>query len=249
MRTAVGGSVVAATAAGLAAFQVGPAATWLPGLRPRWLRGLGSADSIALTFDDGPDPQGTPAVLDALSAIGWPATFFLLGCQVRRYPGLAREIVARGHELGLHGDDHRYLIARGPRAVVADLERGRAAVEAAAGTAVRWWRPPYGVLSGPSLVAAKRRGLRSVIWSSWGRDWRADATPPSIVHNVTATGLRGATVLLHDSDALSAPDSWRATAAAVPLIAGQAERLGVRPQRLSDHLGDPAREAGLQLDG
>jgi peptidoglycan-N-acetylglucosamine deacetylase len=101
----------------LAAVQVGPAATWLPPLRRALapsLEGRGPAGTVAVSFDDGPHPDGTPAVLDALDALDWRATFFVLGEQVRRYPELVTETVRRGHAVALHGDSHRYLIGRTP---------------------------------------------------------------------------------------------------------------------------------------
>jgi len=227
----------AGLAAGLAAvgFQIGPAGSWLAPLRPRRLRATGEADSWALTFDDGPDPHGTPAILDALDRLGLPATFFVLGSQVRRDPGLLRETVARGHEIGLHGDGHRYLIARSPRAAHDDLVRGWDSIAEVTGEPPRWWRPPYGVLSGPALVSAARLGLDPVLWSAWGRDWRAEASPMSVLTDVLRAGLPGATVLLHDSDLMGAPGSWRTTLAALPLLAAQAERRDLSARLLSEH--------------
>src|SRR4029077_10585409 len=70
------------------------------------LSGVGDPTHVALTFDDGPDPVSTPPLLDALEALGWNATFFCLGSQVRRSPGLTKELVSRGHELAVHGDSH-----------------------------------------------------------------------------------------------------------------------------------------------
>ena len=84
-----------------AAAQTGPRRAPRNPLPPGEPRGVG------LTFDDGPHPQGTPATLDALSAAGATATFFLVGEQVARWPGLAAEIAAAGHEIGLHGYRHR----------------------------------------------------------------------------------------------------------------------------------------------
>jgi peptidoglycan/xylan/chitin deacetylase (PgdA/CDA1 family) len=223
-----------------AALQVGPAGSWLPALRPASLRGLGDPASLALTFDDGPDPAGTPAVLQALDRLRWPATFFLLGQQVRRDRGLCREIARRGHEIALHGDDHRYLIARPPRAAYEDMARGRDTVEEATGTAPIWWRPPYGVLSGPALVAARRLGLRPMIWTSWGRDWRPGLTPAEVADTVMGRPLAGATVLLHDSDLMSSRGSWRTTVAALPLLADAATAGGLAARTLSMHLAAAA---------
>ena len=80
---------------------------------------------MALTFDDGPDPLGTPAVLAALRELGWTATFFLLGSQVRRYPDVARAVLAAGHEIALHGDEHRNHLFRPAGWVAPRPRRGR----------------------------------------------------------------------------------------------------------------------------
>jgi peptidoglycan/xylan/chitin deacetylase (PgdA/CDA1 family) len=228
-----------AIATGLAAaavVQIGPAATWLPGLRRRLtpaLCGPMPAGQVALSFDDGPHPQGTPAVLDALEAMGAPATFFVLGQQARRYPDLVRETAARGHEIALHGDSHDYLIARSPWSAAQDLRRGYDTVADLVGRAPTWWRPPYGVLSGPALLTARRLGLRPVLWSAWGRDWRAAATAASVVADLWSGQVEGGTLLLHDSDLTSAPGSWGTTVAALPLVAQRLHDGGltVRPLR------------------
>jgi peptidoglycan/xylan/chitin deacetylase (PgdA/CDA1 family) len=221
-------------AAGVATAQLAPAGTWLPLLRRRLtpsLAGPMAAGTVAVTFDDGPDPVGTPAVLDELDRLGWPATFFVLGEQVRRHPEVAAETVRRGHRIALHGDAHRYLVLRGPRAVDTDLRRGHDTIADHVGQPPSWWRPPYGVLSGPALMSARRLGLRPVLWSSWGRDWRRVATPRGVVRDLTSGRLDGGTVLLHDSDLMSAPGSWRTTVAALPLLAEELGRRGltVRP--------------------
>lgn len=232
MRVIVAGAVVAA------GVQVGPAATWLPGVRRAFapaLLGRGSASSVALTFDDGPHPVGTPAVLDRLDELGWTATFFVLGTQARRHPDIVRETAARGHEIAVHGDEHRYLIARPPWTAYDDLRRARDSVSDIVQADVRWWRPPYGVLSGPALFAARRLQLRPVLWSSWGRDWRADATPAAVVDDLVAAPLPGATLLLHDSDVTSASGSWRTTVDALPLLAEHVVHAGLRVNALRDH--------------
>jgi peptidoglycan/xylan/chitin deacetylase (PgdA/CDA1 family) len=208
--------------AALAAVQVGPAATWLPPLRrviAASLEGPTPRGSVAVTFDDGPHPQGTPAVLDALDRLGWQATFFVLGEQARRHPEIVRETARRGHAVALHGDSHRYLIGRSPGAAIRDLRRGRDTLTELLGEAPTWWRPPYGVLSGPSLLAARSLGLHPVLWSAWGRDWRATATPAGVVEDLLTGRLDGGTLLLHDSDVVSTPGSWRTTVAALPGLA------------------------------
>lgn len=172
---------------------------------------------VWLTFDDGPHPQGTPAVLDALAAVGARATFFLVGEQAGRRPALVDEIRAAGHAIGVHGHTHRLHLRLGPRALANDLDRAAELL----GEEVKWHRAPYGVYSLFSLDAVNRRGWRPALWSRWGRDWKEGADVVGEVGAMTA----GDILLLHDSDAYSAHDSWRATAAALPRIL---ETLGER---------------------
>jgi peptidoglycan-N-acetylglucosamine deacetylase len=233
-RSLVAGAMVAAVAA-----QVGPAATWLPPVRRALMPGLsgrGPHGGVALTFDDGPHPQATPAVLEVLGRLGWTATFFVLGAQVRRYPGVAAEVASAGHEIALHGDEHRYLIGRGPRAAYDDLHRAFDTVAALTGQPPLWWRPPYGVLSGPALVAARGLDLRPALWSAWGRDWRAAATGASVVEDLYRGEVDGGMLLLHDSDLTSDPGAWRSTVAALPLLAERLDAAGLEVRTVGEHV-------------
>jgi len=203
----------------------------LPGLR----RALGVADTTrcgsgyALTFDDGPHPQATPAVLEVLARADVRATFFLVGEQVRRSPGLAREICAAGHEVGLHCDRHRNLLRLTPWQVREDLARAHAAIVAETGREIELYRPPYGALSGAALGLARARGWRVLLWRHWARDWQARATAPSIAARVTAGVQDGAVLLLHDADDYSAPGSWRGTVAALPRVIEMLAARGLAP--------------------
>ena len=197
----------------------------LPGLAQVWPRlrdALGVEDrtasgtGFALTFDDGPHAQGTPAVLDVLAAAGVRATFFLVGEQLRRNPALGAEIVAAGHAVGLHCDRHRNLLRLTPRQVREDIERAQATIEDLTGRTPALYRPPYGILNASALRLARRRGWRTLLWSAWGRDWEARATPASIASRVTDGAGEGSVLLLHDADDYGAPGSWRRTAAALP---------------------------------
>lgn len=190
---------------------------------------------MALTFDDGPDPCSTPWFLEALERLGWRATFFMLGSMVRRAPGLAAEVVAAGHEVALHGDLHRSHLARSPRAVRADLARGYSTVAEATGVPPRFYRPPYGVLTTGTLLATDHLGLRPVLWTTWGRDWTARATPANVAAEIKATLVPGATVLLHDADCTSAPTCWRSTLGALSLLAEQCEGKGLAVGPLAEH--------------
>lgn len=175
-----------------------------------------SGRGYALTFDDGPHPRGTPAVLEALHRRHVRATFFLVGEQVQRRPGLAMEIVAAGHEVALHCHRHRNLLRLTPGQVRADLERALGVIEDATGRSPRLYRPPYGVPNAAALLEARRRGWRTLLWSHWGRDWEARATPASITRLLTDGVRGGAVLLLHDGDDYGSRDSWRRTVQALP---------------------------------
>jgi peptidoglycan/xylan/chitin deacetylase (PgdA/CDA1 family) len=177
-----------------------------------------SGTGWAITFDDGPHAQGTPAMLDALAEREVRASFFLVGEQVLRNPSLAAEIAARGHAIGLHCHCHRNLLRLTPRQVREDHARALAAIEDATGVTPRLYRPPYGILNAEALRLARAAGMRTLLWSHWGRDWRARATPESIAALVTDRAGEGAVMLLHDADDYSAPGSWRATALALPRV-------------------------------
>jgi peptidoglycan/xylan/chitin deacetylase (PgdA/CDA1 family) len=188
------------------------------------------AHGAALTFDDGPHPQGTPAVLEALRRAGASATFFLVGEQVERHPALVAEIAAEGHGIALHGHRHRLLLRIGPRALAADLDRGAAAIAEAAGVVPVLYRPPYGIFSPAAMAFVRRRGWRPLLWSRWGHDWRRRITPQAIAAEVTDDVGAGDVLLLHDADHYSARDSWRRTAAALPLVLETLAERGVATQ-------------------
>jgi peptidoglycan/xylan/chitin deacetylase (PgdA/CDA1 family) len=182
---------------------------------------------VAITFDDGPHAQGTPAVLEELARGGATATFFLVGEQVALRPALAREIVAAGHEVAVHGYRHTLLLRRRVAAVGDDLDRAVDEIGVATGVRPTLYRPPYGILSSGALAHVRARGWRPLLWSTWGRDWERRATPEAIARRATR-GLRaGDVVLLHDSDAYSSADSWRRTAAALPSVLDAVATLGI----------------------
>lgn len=226
------GPLLGATAAAGAVLHAGPAlAPVVPGLGAALsieMRLPPAAGGVALTFDDGPHPQGTPTILEALREGGATATFFLAGEQVVRRPSLAAEIAAAGHRVELHCHRHRNLLRLSTRAFLDDAERARAAIEEASGQAVADYRPPYGIFSAATLRAVRRRGWRPVLWSRWGRDWDRRATASSIAvragHGIEA----GDIVLLHDADFYSARGSWVRTAAALPLILNELEARGLK---------------------
>ncbi|PZS15033.1 MAG: polysaccharide deacetylase family protein [Solirubrobacterales bacterium] len=187
-------------------------------------RTLAGASGVALTFDDGPHPEGTPAVLELLARAGARATFFVIGEQVARRPALVAEIVAQGHAIGLHGHRHRLQLRVGAHAIKDDLQRGRAAIEDATGSQPHWHRPPYGVYSAAGLRAATDAGLRPLLWSRWGKDWRKHTTPERIAARATAEIAAGDVILLHDADFYSSAGSYRRTIEALPLVIAELKR-------------------------
>lgn len=232
----------AVTAGGLAVAHSLPALTSLGPLRPYLapgLSGAGDPGHVALTFDDGPDPRSTPLFLAELDRAGVRATFFLLGRMLIQAPELGRDLVAAGHEVAVHGFQHRPLVIRSPRATRDDIARARDLIADVTGEQPRWYRPPYGVLSVSALAAARRLGLTPVLWTHWGRDWTATATPDSVLRTVTRAPLAGGTVLLHDSDVTSAPNAWRSTLGALPRLLELCAEQGLAVGPLRDHL--PAR--------
>jgi peptidoglycan-N-acetylglucosamine deacetylase len=226
-----------------AAGAVGQALPALTGARPAFLsdsaapiwpwlrRTLGvedrtsSARGYALTFDDGPHPKGTPAVLEILARECVHATFFLVGEQVLRAPAQAREIAQAGHGIALHCHRHRNLLRLTPQQVREDIARAHDVIVTHTGRAPALYRPPYGVLNATALHVARTRGWRTLMWSHWGLDWKASATADSITTRVTNGAHAGAVLLLHDADDYSAPDSWARMAQALPrVIATMGER-------------------------
>jgi peptidoglycan/xylan/chitin deacetylase (PgdA/CDA1 family) len=215
------GKLLGAGASAGALLHAGPAlAPVVPavGLALGIVRRLEGAGGVALTFDDGPHPQGTPIVLEVLREAGARATFFLAGEQVLRRPALAAEIVAAGHRVALHCHRHRNLLRLTQAQFLEDVERGRAAIQEASGQAVADHRPPYGIYTGTALRAVRRQGLRPVLWSRWGKDWRGRATGRSIADRAIGDVRDRDVVLLHDADYYSTPGSWVRTVAALPII-------------------------------
>jgi peptidoglycan-N-acetylglucosamine deacetylase len=230
--------VAAACAACLAVAQAGPGITGLGPVRrllfPR-LAGQGDPGHVALTFDDGPDPESTPLFAAVLADRGIRATFFMLGSMVAEAPELARDLAAAGHEIGVHGWDHRYLTVRGPRETQADLRRATDLIASVTGTRPRLFRPPYGVLSGPALLASREIGLTPVLWGAWGREWTSGSTPESVFRTLAGDLDGGVTVLLHDSGCTSPPGSWQAGLGALPLLLDACERRGLQVGPVAEH--------------
>jgi peptidoglycan-N-acetylglucosamine deacetylase len=249
-RIRVAATATAALAAGAFAANAVPAVLFEPHLRRAVapaLSGLGDPAHVALTFDDGPHPRSTPFFLAELDRLGVRATFFLLGSELARHPRLGQAIAAAGHEVAVHGWRHRRLVWSGPLTTYDDLARTRDLIAAATGRPPRWFRPPYGVLTTSALRAARRLDLEPVLWSCWGWDWTARATPDSVVRSVRSGLTGGGTILLHDSDVAAAVGSWQATLGALPRILAHCADRGWTVGPLREHgVGQPRRNQANQ---
>jgi peptidoglycan/xylan/chitin deacetylase (PgdA/CDA1 family) len=167
-------------------------------LGPNISRIPASGGGVALTFDDGPDPEVTPRVLDALDEGKARATFFFVGRRVAQHPALAAEVLARGHGVGNHSHTHPDLFAfYGPRAVWGELEGAQKAIQDATGKRASLFRAPVG-FRGPWLQPClARAGLRLVSWTRRGYDSvsrRGDAVLARLTRGLRA----GDILLLHD---------------------------------------------------
>lgn len=151
---------------------------------------------VALTFDDGPDPDWTPAVLDALRDAGARATFFVLAPRASAHPQLLARMAAEGHAIGLHAHEHVRHTDLDARAGEDDTRRALAALNAL-GVRPGLWRTPWGVEAPWTRPLAAAHGLRVVGWTADTHDWRGDRAEAML--EAIADGVRpGAVVLAHD---------------------------------------------------
>lgn len=182
-------------------------------------QGRGAPDAVALTFDDGPDPRWTPAILEILRARGVKAAFFMVGSKMEENPGLVRRIVAEGHEVGVHTYTHPNLAAVSPERVQLELNATQRLLEQLTGRSTVLFRPPYKADARPEtpeeilpVRAAQDLGYLTVSNAIDARDWTRPG-PEGILAAVKAARGEGSIVLLHD-----AGGDRRQTVAALPRI-------------------------------
>jgi peptidoglycan/xylan/chitin deacetylase (PgdA/CDA1 family) len=204
------------------------------------IEGPEDARGVALTFDDGPHPVHTRKVLDLLDEHGVKATFFVVGRKVRLFPEVVKEIVERGHAIGIHGHEHsRFMSTMTPRRAEEDLQKALDAVQAATGERTMLFRPPVGHTSPRLAKAIRALGLAVVGWSARGYDGLGGADPDRVAARVIS-GLRDrAIVLLHD--AAENDDFEPASIAALPRILAAMKDRGLAPVRLDAWVDSPHR--------
>jgi peptidoglycan/xylan/chitin deacetylase (PgdA/CDA1 family) len=153
---------------------------------------------VVLTLDDGPDPVVTPRMLEVLERHEATATFFVLLTRVRRHETVLQEIMAAGHEIALHGPDHRPLSQFSAREVGRRTAAARAELEDVTGRSVRWFRPPYGQQTPSRWAAVRRTGLEPVLWSATTWDWKPGVTDADRVARAIDGCRPGGILLAHD---------------------------------------------------
>lgn len=184
----------------------------------------GGTRNVALTFDDGPNPEATPRILDELESSDVKATFFILGSHAEQWPALVERIASEGHQIGNHGFFHRKLHFKSPSYVRRDIALGTQAIERACGNRPRFFRAPHGFRSPWVTSIARSFGQRTVGWSLGV--WDSDQPGVQAIVDKTVEGSRpGSIILLHDGDGYDAHGDRMQTAAAVPkIIAGLRQR-------------------------
>jgi peptidoglycan/xylan/chitin deacetylase (PgdA/CDA1 family) len=186
--------------------------------------------AVALTFDDGPDPEFAPAFLDELRRLRIVATFFVVGHRARARPDLVRRALDEGHAVGSHSDTHPEPWTLPLGALTRDYRRGRQAAEAVVGRRLRLFRPPKGYLDGTGAVAMFGAGVRPWLWTVDPEDWQPGATTDEILAGLD--GLTGGDVVLfHDAiEGPLAPSALdrSATLAALPAVADLVRSRGLR---------------------
>ncbi len=211
-------AVSAAVLAGTAAYTVGVQAL-AGGLRVGVVKRGPARPMAALTFDDGPDPEHTPRILDALATAGAQATFFMVGRQVEAAPAVARAVAAAGHDLGNHTYGHRHLWTLSPQASIAEVDRGAAAVADVIGVSPRYFRPPWGTFNWAAYVRAGQIGEERILWSVRPEGWLVAAPAARMAEFVVRKAHPGAIVNLHDRGGHASTPAE--TCAALPrMIAG-----------------------------
>ena len=158
---------------------------------------------IALTFDDGPNATWTPRLLDLMARHGVRGTFFVLGSRAQAQPALVRRMVEEGHLVGNHSWSHHDLALTPARRIYAELDQTRQTLEQLTGTAVKFFRPPFGGRRPAVLRIARELGMRPVLWNAMTSDWMepsGEKIARRLAGKIDRLERRGraANVVLHD---------------------------------------------------
>ncbi|MEJ2008713.1 MAG: polysaccharide deacetylase family protein [Acidobacteriota bacterium] len=194
---------------------------------PALVRGPAGSRSIVLTFDDGPAPPFTEQILEILAENKISATFFLCGKNVERHPEIARRIVREGHTIGNHTYSHPFLFGRSRKFIAQEIDRAQEVIERVTGVRPTLFRPPYGARWFGLMPILKKRGLKLVMWSVMGFDWKYQTQ--AIIRATTRKMRSGAVILLHDGHEQPPPNGidQSSTVQALPAIIEAATKAGL----------------------
>jgi|LSQX01.1.fsa_nt_gb peptidoglycan/xylan/chitin deacetylase (PgdA/CDA1 family) len=199
-------------------------------------KGSAQKKVIALTFDDGPNPNYTPKLLDILREHQVPATFFIMGKQAQRYPDIVKHINEEGHTLGLHSYRHSHAWLMSPITTIRDMNQTYNILKDILGKAPNWYRPPWGTFNILSMFAARRLNLNVAYWSIEAQDWAKDTTVEHIYNTVINKIHPGAIIVLHDNQ--GAPGAPERTLKALPTIINTLKGQGFRFVSLDEMKGE-----------
>lgn len=158
-----------------------------------------NSSGVAITFDDGPNPEITPQILDILDRHGVVATFFVVGERAAKYPELIKMIRSRGHKLGAHSQHHQFAWFLSPRKTWRNWEDCIATLEGLTGEKITWIRPPWGTFNLCTWLWVRSHHKQAVLWSVEGHDWEARRTPEQIMSRILKRTEAGSIVVLHDA--------------------------------------------------
>jgi peptidoglycan/xylan/chitin deacetylase (PgdA/CDA1 family) len=205
-------------------------------------RAEGVTDRFALTFDDGPNPRATGAILDLLARHGARATFFMLGDNMRRHGDLVRRVASEGHEPAVHGDTHWPLPLLLPGGIRAQVRRCSEEIESATGVRPQYYRPPFGFMSPGQARFVRKLGYEPVLGDVYPEDPHRPGVA-RIVRRVLRRLRAGSILILHDGSPLG-PANRGQTVEALEIILSEAARCGWRGTTVSGLLRDAAEIGG-----
>ena len=224
----------AASTVGLVAYAVRGRSAEI--FAPSIYRGSPNKPQVALTFDDGPS-ESTPALLEVLAEQNVRATFFMCGRNVRRFPDIAREVVAAGHEIGNHTESHAYLHFHSPEYIYHELAMAQQSIRTVTGYKPRWFRAPYGVRWLGLRRAQRRLGLTGVMWTTITRDWKWSSC--RVARLMLHVAKNGSIFCLHDGRETAASPDIRSTIdaveAAIPRLKDRGFQFVTLTEMFSEH--------------
>ncbi len=206
-------------------------------------RAGGRRKTVALTFDDGPG-KDTPSILAILKRTNVPATFFVVGREVQANPQIVAQVVAGGHQIGIHTWNHPDMTTLSAAKQQKELIDTQNAVINATGIASRLFRAPYGAVSPSVIAAAEKSKLLSVLWDGDAKDWQ-NPSAAAIVQRVLSRVSPGAIILMHDGGGDRAN-----TVAALPIIIKNLKQQGYEFATVGDLVvSDPPTANDMSVDG